>query len=73
MNDFMESLNPHNNLKENTHILTFVFEYFAQKDMLKPIDAPLESSCLFEYSKSDGLGIIQIRRIFILKLFVFSP
>ena len=36
----------------------FVFEYFAPQHMLMLLEQALEKTCLFEFTESDGLGIV---------------
>ena len=43
---FLESMDPVNMIKDNTSIPLFVFEYFAQKEMIDLIDETLEKVCV---------------------------
>ena len=49
-----------NIIQENWEIPSFTFENFAHFNRSQLINQALENTCLFEYIKADGLGVISI-------------
>ena len=54
----MESLNPVHIIQENKSIPKFFFEYFMQEKMDNLLDIALEKTCFFEFTETDGVGMI---------------
>ena len=55
---FMDSMKPDHIIQENKAIPAFFFECFRQENMPKLIDQALEKTCFFEFTETDGVGMI---------------
>ena len=53
-------MDPTHIVQENKMIPLLIFEYFAQKNMSLLLDQALEKTCLFEYTETEGMGIIHL-------------
>ena len=54
----MKSLYPVHIIQENKSIPKFFFEYFMQEKMYNRLDIALEKICFFEFTETDGLGMM---------------
>ena len=60
--NFITSMEPTNIIHENKEIPEFIFEYLAQKNMLKLIEQSLEKTFVFAYTETYSLGIVPMHR-----------
>ena len=54
----MDSLKREDIIQENKAILEFSFEYFTQENVATLLHVALEKTWFFEYTETDGLGMI---------------